>query len=112
MDVGENLPFNKENGVNNMRAAIRHGDATNRGGKVFATGGIPHHGVEVAAEGDQATCPACNSIGTLFNDAYPAFTLTDGRQILVEGAWLKCKCATHPRVIAIRKLSCEAMTRG
>ncbi|WP_082054838.1 M35 family metallo-endopeptidase [Cupriavidus basilensis] len=83
-----------------MRAAIRHGDATNRGGKVFATGGIPHHGVEVAAEGDQATCPACNSIGTLFNDAYPAFTLTDGRQILVEGAWLKCKCATHPRVIA------------
>ncbi|WP_454762843.1 M35 family metallo-endopeptidase [Cupriavidus campinensis] len=82
------------------RAVIKHGDTTTTGGRVIGTGGILHHGIEVAAEGDRASCPVCNSVGTLFNDAYPSFTLRDCRQILVEGAWVKCKCPVPPRAVA------------
>lgn len=86
--------------MSDLRSAIKNGDATTTGGRVKGTGGLLIDDVEAAAEGDLATCPACNSIGKLFNDAYPACTLEDGRQILVEGAQVRCKCAVPPQVIA------------
>jgi len=61
--------------------------------------GFEHHGVRVAAEGDYATCPACKAGGPVMNDAYPSFTLMDGRQILVRGARVMCHCPQKPLVI-------------
>lgn len=98
--------------MSDMRAAIKDGDATSTDGTVFGTGRFRHNGVEVAAEGDQTTCPACKTVGTLYNDAYPAFRLQDGRQILVEGAWLQCKCTVAPRVIASQHNFRIGVTRG
>ncbi len=98
--------------MSDMRAAIKDGDATSTDGTVFGTGKFRHNGVEVAAEGDQATCPACKTVGTLYNDAYPAFRLQDGRQILVEGAWLQCKCTVPPRAIASQHNFRIGVTRG
>ena len=97
--------------MSEMRGALKHNDETTTGGGIRATGKIPHHGVEVAAEGDEATCPACNSIGTLVNDVYPSFTLPCGRQIAVEGAWIKCRCPIPPRAISSQKTMPIAVNR-
>ncbi|EYS92706.1 hypothetical protein CF68_29520, partial [Cupriavidus sp. SK-4] len=83
-----------------MREALRHGDQTTTGGTLVSTvQRFEHHGVRVAGEGDHATCPACKVGGPVMNDAYPSFTLTDGRQILVRGAKVMCQCANKPLVI-------------
>lgn len=61
--------------------------------------GCSHHGVAVGQEGDYATCPACKAGGPVFNDAYPHFTLQSGKQILVRGAKVMCRCENKPLVI-------------
>lgn len=83
-----------------MREALKHGDITTTGGKLISSVvGFKHQGVEVGQEGDLATCPACGTIGKVFNDAYPSFTLRSGLQILVRGARVMCQCETRPLVI-------------
>jgi uncharacterized Zn-binding protein involved in type VI secretion len=82
-----------------IRYALRNGDATSTGGILIATGdSMFHHGVKVGVEGDYATCPACKAGGPVMNDCYPAFGL-HGKQILVSGARVYCKCPTRPIVI-------------
>jgi len=86
--------------MHDMREALKHGDKTGTGGVLMSTViGFTHHGVAVAAEGDHATCPACKVGGPVMNDAYPHFTLMDGRQILVRGARVMCQCTDKPLVI-------------
>ncbi|MGO4811332.1 M35 family metallo-endopeptidase [Cupriavidus sp. 2MCAB6] len=86
--------------MDDMREALKHGDKTGTGGVLISTViDFAHHGVAVAAEGDHATCPACKVGGPVMNDAYPHFTLMDGRQILVRGARVMCQCADKPLVI-------------
>jgi uncharacterized Zn-binding protein involved in type VI secretion len=83
-----------------MREALKHGDVTTTGGRLISSAvGFEHDGVEVGQEGDLATCPACGTMGKVFNDAYPSFTLQSGLQILVRGAKVMCQCETKPLVI-------------
>lgn len=82
-----------------IRYALLNGDTTNTNGVLIATGeSMFHHGVTVGVEGDYATCPACKAGGPVMNDCYPAFDL-HGKQILVSGARVYCKCLTNPIVI-------------
>ncbi|WP_439894298.1 hypothetical protein ACS7SF_22290 (plasmid) [Ralstonia sp. 25C] len=83
-----------------MRAALKDGDRTTTGGVLISSVvGCSHHGVAVGQEGDYATCPACKAGGPVFNDAYPHFTLQSGKQILVRGAKVMCRCENKPLVI-------------
>ncbi|MBF6991118.1 MULTISPECIES: PAAR domain-containing protein [Cupriavidus] len=82
-----------------IRYALLDGDKTNANGVLIATGeSMFHHGVKVGVEGDYATCLACKAGGPVMNDCYPAFDLR-GKQILVSGARVYCKCPTNPIVI-------------
>ncbi|WP_454764872.1 PAAR domain-containing protein [Cupriavidus campinensis] len=82
-----------------IRYALRNGDATSTNGVLIATGEtMLHHGVKVGVEGDYATCPACKAGGAVMNDCYPAFDIR-GKQILVSGARVHCKCPTRPIVV-------------
>lgn len=82
-----------------IRYALRNGDATSTGGILIASSdSMFHHGVRVGVEGDYATCPACKAGGPVMNNCYPAFDL-DGKQVLVSGARVYCKCAKRPVVL-------------
>ena len=83
-----------------MREALKHGDITTTGGRLISSAvGFEHDGVEVGQEGDLATCPACGTMGKVFNDAYPNFTLQSGLEILVRGAKVMCRCEKKPLVV-------------
>ncbi|SOZ47899.1 conserved hypothetical protein [Cupriavidus taiwanensis] len=82
-----------------FRYALRNGDKTSTGGVLIAAGTtMSHHGAIVGVEGDYATCPACKSGGRVMNDCYPSFDI-GGKQILVSGARVYCKCARRPVVL-------------
>ncbi|QEZ47404.1 PAAR domain-containing protein [Cupriavidus oxalaticus] len=82
-----------------MRFALKNGDHTSTGGALIATGrSVFHHDTTIGVEGDYATCPACKVGGTVKNDCYPAFDI-DGKQVLVSGARVYCRCQTRPVVI-------------
>ncbi|WP_343547425.1 PAAR domain-containing protein [Ralstonia sp.] len=85
--------------MTDRRCALRHGDTTSTGGVLIATGQGKHRGIQLAVEGDLATCPACRSIGQVVNDCHPAFALK-GKQVLVEGARVYCRCANPPTCFA------------
>lgn len=85
--------------MTDVRFALRHGDHTSTGGQLIATGQGKHRGIPLAVEGDLATCPACKSVGQVVNDCYPAFAL-GGKQVLVEGARVYCRCANPPTCFA------------
>ncbi|MBF6986300.1 PAAR domain-containing protein [Cupriavidus sp. IK-TO18] len=80
------------------RCALRNGDKTSTNGVLIATGrSVFHRDAIVGVEGDHATCPACKAGGPVMNDCYPAFDI-DGKQVLVTGARVHCKCAINPIV--------------
>jgi uncharacterized Zn-binding protein involved in type VI secretion len=81
------------------RYALKNYDQTTTGGVLIATTqGMTHHGTPVGVEGDFATCPACKVGGPVFNDCHPNFSVM-GKQILVTGARVHCKCERKPWVI-------------
>lgn len=81
-----------------IRYTLRNGDKTSTGGTLIASGqSTIHHGLMVGLEGDYATCPACKAGGPVMNDCYPAFDI-DGKQILVSGARVYCRCPEKPIV--------------
>ncbi|WP_316154843.1 PAAR domain-containing protein [Cupriavidus sp. BIC8F] len=95
-----------------IRYALRNGDKTSSGGILIATGrSIFHHDLIVGVEGDHATCPACKVGGPVMNDCYPAVDV-DGKQMLVTGARVNCKCPTHPVVIHSRTDFIIEVNRG
>ena len=82
-----------------IRYALKNGDPTSTGGQLIAhRRDFTHHGVPMGVEGDIATCPACNSSGPVFNDCHPHFDVM-GKQLLVSGARVYCKCPIKPYVI-------------
>lgn len=84
--------------MSDNRYALRNGDKTSTNGVLIATGvSVFHHDAMVGVQGDYATCPACKAGGPVMNDCYPAFEI-NGKQILVTGARVYCKCPTHPTV--------------
>lgn len=82
-----------------VRYALKNYDQTTTGGVLISTTqGMTHHGTPVGVEGDFATCPACKEGGLVFNDCNPNFGVL-GKQILVSGARVYCKCEKRPLVI-------------
>ncbi|WP_199031052.1 PAAR domain-containing protein [Ralstonia sp. ASV6] len=82
-----------------VRYALKNYDKTTTGGVLISTTqGMTHHGQPVGVEGDFATCPACKGGGPVFNDCNPNFGVL-GKQILVSGARVYCKCQKRPVVI-------------
>lgn len=85
--------------MRDLRYALLNGNATTTGGVLIALNTYTiHHGVNVGVEGDHATCPACKVGGPVYNDCDPRYSL-HGKQILVSGARVLCKCKEHPRVL-------------
>lgn len=85
--------------MTDIRYLLKHGDPTSSGGNLIATrSNFIHHGVSIGLEGDTATCPACNSSGPVFNDCNPRWD-AHGKQVLVNGALVYCKCPKHPFVL-------------
>jgi len=85
--------------MRDIRYALLNGNATTTGGVLIALNTYTiHHGVNVGVEGDHATCPACKVGGPVYNDCDPRYSL-HGKQILVSGARVFCKCKEHPRVL-------------
>ncbi|MBB2920470.1 PAAR domain-containing protein [Cupriavidus alkaliphilus] len=96
-----------------IRYALRNGDKTSSNGTLMATGQrMFHHDVTVGVEGDYATCPACKAGGPVMNDCHPSFDI-QGKQILVSGARVYCRCAARPVVIPSQcDFSIEVQTAG
>ncbi|WP_454725471.1 MULTISPECIES: M35 family metallo-endopeptidase [Cupriavidus] len=82
-----------------IRRVLRNGDRTSNNGTLAGTSVMTHHGVQLGVEGDMATCPACKSSGVVTNDCQPSFSVM-GKDVLVEGARVNCRCADKPVVIA------------
>ncbi|MBU65337.1 MAG: hypothetical protein CL858_07795 [Cupriavidus sp.] len=81
-----------------IRYFLKDRDPTSAGGMLIAVSrSFTHHGVSVGLEGDMATCPACKSSGPVYNDCFPTFDVV-GKQALVNGARVYCKCPVHPTV--------------
>lgn len=94
------------------RDALRNGDKTSTNGILIATGRSAfHHNVTLGVEGDYATCPACKVGGPVMNDCYPAFDI-HGKQVLVSGARVFCKCSTKPFVIPSQRDFTIEVNRG
>lgn len=87
-----------------IRYALKNHDRTTTGGVLIATTvGMWDHSTPVGVEGDFATCPACKEGGPVFNDCNPSFDVL-GKQILVSGARVYCKCVKQPLVIASQSM--------
>ncbi len=82
-----------------MRRALQNNDPTSTGGILIGTSDSTNHGTRLALEGDYATCPECKEGGPVFNDCKPLMSFM-GKQLLVEGARVYCKCAKKPFVMA------------
>lgn len=94
------------------RYALRNGDKTSTDGVLVATGrSVFHHATTIGVEGDYATCPACKAGGPVMNDCYPAFDV-DGKQVLVSGARVYCKCPTKPIVLPSERDFVIEVNRG
>lgn len=84
--------------MSDVRYILKNGDPTSSGGQLIAVRPtFVHHGVAIGVEGDMATCAGCKSNGPVFNDCYPSWDY-HGKQVLVNGAVVHCKCQNHPIV--------------
>ena len=98
--------------MSDIRYALRSGDKTSTSGVLAGTGrSVIHHGVLVGVEGDFATCPACKAGGPVMNDCLVPFNVL-GKQLLVTGARVYCKCPVHPFVIHSRTDFSIEVSRG
>ena len=86
------------------RYLILTGDKTTAKGTVVATPTtIQLNGVHVAHEGDEVSCPACNSAGKIQCDGpRQAMTAPDGRHAALSDDLCICKCDPPPKLVASR----------
>lgn len=85
--------------MSDIRYLLKNGDPTSSGGHLITTrSNFIHCGAPIGVEGDIATCPACNSSGPVFNNCNPHWDI-HGKQVLVNGALVYCKCPKHPFVM-------------
>jgi uncharacterized Zn-binding protein involved in type VI secretion len=84
------------------RFLILHGDKTTANGTVIANPTtIQFEGRDVAHEGDDVQCPACNTTGKIKCDGpRQVMTAPDGRRAALSNDLCVCKCDRLPRLVA------------
>jgi uncharacterized Zn-binding protein involved in type VI secretion len=84
------------------RYLILNGDKTTANGTVQATPtSIKLSGQDVAHEGDDVACPACNSTGKIKCDGpRQLMTAPDGRHAVLSDDLCMCKCDPPPKLVA------------
>ncbi|WP_439686048.1 PAAR domain-containing protein [Cupriavidus oxalaticus] len=98
--------------VEDMREVLRDHDPTATGGILICSRpGLQHGDKSMALEGDIATCFACRSQGPVFNDCFPNFDC-DGKQVLVRGARVHCRCTDKPLVLPTQNNFTVAVNRN
>jgi len=90
--------------------AIRHyitlGASTTAGGTVTSASSLlALNGVKVALEGDQVTCPACDSIGAIALDGPRVAARDNGKPYALSDDLCVCQCDPPPRLVAAQQLS-------
>ncbi|WP_179401885.1 PAAR domain-containing protein [Burkholderia guangdongensis] len=85
-----------------QRYLILNGDKTTANGTVIAMPAtIQFEGRDVAHEGDEVQCPACNTTGKIQCDGpRQSMTAPDGRQAALSDDLCICKCDPPPKLIA------------
>jgi uncharacterized Zn-binding protein involved in type VI secretion len=84
------------------RYTIHKGDKTTAGGTVI--GGSPmlgNHDQPIAHEGDDVSCPVCNSTGKILCDG-PRWPMTGpaGKQVALSDDLCLCHCKPLPKLVA------------
>jgi uncharacterized Zn-binding protein involved in type VI secretion len=84
------------------RYLILNGDKTTANGTVIAAATtIQFTGRDVAHEGDEVQCPACNSTGKIQCDGpRQVMTAPDGRHAALSDDLCICKCNPPPKLVA------------
>jgi uncharacterized Zn-binding protein involved in type VI secretion len=93
------------------RYVILSGDKTTANGTVLAQPTtIQFDGRDVAHEGDDVQCPACNMIGKIKCDgSRQVMTAPDGRHAALSDDLCICKCDPPPKLVASqRSMSVES----
>jgi len=88
------------------RHLILNGDRTTANGTVQATPAtIQLNGQDVAHEGDNVTCPACNTTGKIQRDGpRQLMTAPDGRHVALNDDLCICGCHPPPRLVASQSM--------
>ncbi|WP_326972954.1 PAAR domain-containing protein [Caballeronia mineralivorans] len=88
------------------RYLILNGDKTTANGTVHATPAtIQLNGQDVAHDGDNVTCPACNSTGKIKCDGpRQMMTAPDGQDAALSDDLCICGCHPPPRLIASQNM--------
>ncbi len=95
------------------RYYITLGAGTSAGGKVISSSHLDSiDGVGIALEGDRVECPACHSEGTIALDGPRLNESFDGRQVALGDDLCLCRCNPPPRLVAIQRLACQALTES
>ncbi|MBU7438585.1 PAAR domain-containing protein [Paraburkholderia fungorum] len=84
------------------RFLILNGDSTTSNGVIHATATtIQLNGEDVAHEGDEVACPACNTTGKIQCDgARQIMTAPDGRRAALSDDLCICACQSPPRLVS------------
>jgi len=88
------------------RYYITLGATTTAGGTVTSASSLlAINGVKVALEGDQVTCPACDSTGAIALDGPHVAARDNGRHYALSDDLCRCRCNPPPRLVAAQQLS-------
>lgn len=88
------------------RYYITLGATTTAGGTVTSASSLlALNGVKVALEGDQVSCPACDTTGTIGLDGPRMVARDNGRQYALSDDLCLCRCSPPPRMVATQQLS-------
>ena len=87
------------------RYVILHGDKTTANGTVVARSTtIQFEECDVAHEGDDVQCPACNTTGKIKCEGpRQVMTAPDGRRAALSDDLCICKCDLPPRLVATQQ---------
>ncbi|RYX95833.1 MAG: PAAR domain-containing protein [Comamonadaceae bacterium] len=84
-----------------FRRVVRDGDLTTQGGSVIAAAkNNTAMGRAIALEGDQVTCPACNSTGTIVSVPPMPEQYSHSRRYAFDGDLCTCRCSPLPRLVS------------
>ncbi|MGU7779680.1 PAAR domain-containing protein [Burkholderia sp. PU8-34] len=88
-----------------QRYLILSGDKTTANGTVIATPTtIQFEGRDIAHEGDEVQCPACNTIGKIkCAGARQVMTAPDGRHAALHDDLCICRCDPPPTLVASQR---------
>jgi len=70
------------------------------------------NGQAMAREGDEVTCPECDSTGTIVCVGPRLSEDWEGRKPALDGDLCKCKCDPSPKLIANQTIRCQTIEGG